>query len=1040
MRIQFTLLSIIFFSALLVIIPGNVSAETDEIILASVDRETICSGIEDNDEAETCRRQGQKSVHFTDSNNGWAVGTQGTILHTSNGGDSWARQTSGVSENLFSVHFTDSRNGWAVGKLGTILHTSNGGTTWAEQTSGVSSTDLHSVHFTDSSNGWIVGTSGTILHTINGGDDWDKQTNDVRAPLQSVHFIDNNKGWAVGNDGTMLHTINGGTTWTPQTNGVTGDLNSVHFTDSSNGWAVGAVDFGATILRTINGGTTWDLTPTSELGLPIPDTSSPSTTFSTLNSVHFASSKDGLAVGSNSQGGIALHTTDGGNTWNKVVVHTENLQTLSSVHIVDNTNAFAVGTVTGDSSPIHHISEPTPDIKSSGGSSSDGDVSAQTDEIILASVDYTRISCIDDEGNVVEQCNDRNQKSVYFTDSRNGWTVGLRGNILYTSNAGDTWNTQTSGVTVELESVYFTDSNNGWVVGGDGTILHTIDGGTTWAKQTNVVNTDLYSVYFTDSNNGWVVGRDGTILHTINGGTTWAKTIVATEALNSVHFIDNNKGWAVGDGGKILHTSNGGDTWAEQTNGVTGNLNSVYFTDSSNGWAVGFVAPFNAIVLRTTDGGTTWDLTPTDELGLSSSSLNSVHFANSKDGLAVGLNGTLGIALHTTDGGDTWSKVVVHPENPQSLKSLSSVHIVDNTNAFAVGTAANGDPIHHISGPIVSTLDIKSSGGSSSDWKKKPTFGKSWEVTSVQLVENGFTFNEYSLDITDNWHTDFTRTSAIIGDENHVDIKVYTDKILNSVTLSLGVPEVGDVSHAETDIIIQLQRNYTNVHDYDIVGTVHEQKESLVDVDKTMSSISKVKCTSISTDEMCYMVGIDFTVNAPLKSEVLAISAVDTNRRSTVTYINEGVEFTGESLLPANTHSFIDKKTSQSDADAILLTQQDRRYQIWEDNYGYLWTVNNYGTWLQITTPDFERHEDAATSVMTRAHSGFAQLMMDEGTKATLVFDSATIQSEVGESFVHAYPTVLDRSLDPILLENMKLEEILALEKSLNRFIYDDEW
>ncbi len=1016
MRIQFTLLSIIFFSALLVIIPGNVSAESDEIILASVDRETICSGIEDNDEAETCRRQGQKSVHFTDSNNGWAVGTQGTILHTINGGTTWTPQTNVLSGDLYSVHFIDNNKGWAVGDHGTILHTINGGTTWTPQTN-VLSGDLYSVHFIDNNKGWAVGDHGTILHTINGGTIWAEQTSNVNKPLRSVHFIDNNKGWAVGDGGTILHTINGGTTWT-KTNGVSGDLNSVHFTDSNNGWAVGNVNLNAIILRTINGGTTWTLTSTGELGLSHP---------STLSSVHFANSKDGLAVGGVTSG-IVLHTTNGGDTWSKLDVDSKS---LSSVHIVDDTNAFAVGTVTGDGSPIHHISGPI----------------VSTDNVILASVNNDRISCIDDEGNVVESCDNRDQKSVYFTDSNNGWTVGLRGNILYTSNGGDTWNTQTSGVTLDLNSVHFTDSRNGWVVGRDGTILHISEGGDSWNTQNSGFPRDLHSVHFTDSSNGWIVGDLGTILHTSDGGTTWnTQTSGVNKPLQSVHFIDNNKGWIVGDGGTILHTINGGDTWNPQTNGVSGNLNSVHFTDSSNGWAVGAV-DFGATILRTINGGTTWDLTPTDELGLpipdtsspstTFSTLNSVHFASSKDGLAVGSNSQGGIALHTTDGGDTWNKVVVHTEN---LQTLSSVHIVDNTNAFAVGVASNGNPIHHISGPIASTLDIKSSGGSSSDWKKKPTFGKSWEVTSVQLVENGFTFNEYSLDITDNWHTDFTRTSAIIGDENHVDIKVYTDKILNSVTLSLGVPEVGDVSHAETDIIIQLQRNYTNVHDYDIVGIIHEQKESLVDVDKTISSISKVKCTSISTDEMCYTVGIDFTVNAPLKSEVLAISAVDTNRRSTVTYINEGVEFTGESLLPANTHSFIDKKTSQSDADAILLTQQDRRYQIWEDNYGYLWTVNNYGTWLQITTPDFERHEDAATSVMTRAHSGFAQLMMDEGTKATLVFDSATIQSEVGESFVHAYPTVLDRSLDPILLENMKLEEILALEKSLNRFIYDDEW
>ncbi len=29
------------------------------------------------------------SVYFTDNSNGWAVGDNGTILHTTNGGEDW---------------------------------------------------------------------------------------------------------------------------------------------------------------------------------------------------------------------------------------------------------------------------------------------------------------------------------------------------------------------------------------------------------------------------------------------------------------------------------------------------------------------------------------------------------------------------------------------------------------------------------------------------------------------------------------------------------------------------------------------------------------------------------------------------------------------------------------------------------------------------------------------------------------------------------------------------------------------------------------
>ena len=66
-------------------------------------------------------------VSFTDANRGTAVGQNGTILRTTNGGATWARKTSGTSENLLSVSFTDANSGTAVGANGTILRTNDGG-------------------------------------------------------------------------------------------------------------------------------------------------------------------------------------------------------------------------------------------------------------------------------------------------------------------------------------------------------------------------------------------------------------------------------------------------------------------------------------------------------------------------------------------------------------------------------------------------------------------------------------------------------------------------------------------------------------------------------------------------------------------------------------------------------------------------------------------------------------------------------------------------------------------------------------------------
>jgi len=47
--------------------------------------------------------------------------------------DGWFEQTSGTTNDLEGVSFTDSDNGTAVGKDGTILRTTNGGATFVEE-------------------------------------------------------------------------------------------------------------------------------------------------------------------------------------------------------------------------------------------------------------------------------------------------------------------------------------------------------------------------------------------------------------------------------------------------------------------------------------------------------------------------------------------------------------------------------------------------------------------------------------------------------------------------------------------------------------------------------------------------------------------------------------------------------------------------------------------------------------------------------------------------------------------------------------------
>jgi photosystem II stability/assembly factor-like uncharacterized protein len=111
-------------------------------------------------------------VRFRDANTGWAVGGNesggfGVILVTTDGGESWLKLVQGHALN--SVCFVNTETGYAVGVNGAILKSTNGGINWKELKSGANRI-LFSVNFINPETGWVVGMNGIILKTTSGGE------------------------------------------------------------------------------------------------------------------------------------------------------------------------------------------------------------------------------------------------------------------------------------------------------------------------------------------------------------------------------------------------------------------------------------------------------------------------------------------------------------------------------------------------------------------------------------------------------------------------------------------------------------------------------------------------------------------------------------------------------------------------------------------------------------------------------------------------------------------------------------------------------
>ena len=97
----------------------------------------------------------------------------------------WTEIPIGTSADIFDLHFISINIGWVVGSNGTILKTSNGGITWSVQQSNLSS-NIYSVCFTDSLHGWVCGPDGNILKTTNGGENWIQKQSGVSENINSI--------------------------------------------------------------------------------------------------------------------------------------------------------------------------------------------------------------------------------------------------------------------------------------------------------------------------------------------------------------------------------------------------------------------------------------------------------------------------------------------------------------------------------------------------------------------------------------------------------------------------------------------------------------------------------------------------------------------------------------------------------------------------------------------------------------------------------------------------------------------------------------
>lgn len=247
----------------------------------------------------------------SDPRTAYALGDRGSLAVTTNAGQTWQRTAVPTSADLLDVGFASATTGYALDEAGGLFRTSTSGATWQPLDTGT--TDEPSAVAATLGAVLLVGPRGVRRSTDDGGT-FDAVT--ASAVRRARLFgIDRAEGSVVVYGAkALVRSADAGRTWRAirlpteiRRKRSRIDVSRVDFVSGSTGYLT--TDAGK-LWRTANGGRSW--------------TELPGVGTSDLNGLAFSSATSGFVLRSSfgdfDRYGVALHTSDGGRTWQPQLV------------------------------------------------------------------------------------------------------------------------------------------------------------------------------------------------------------------------------------------------------------------------------------------------------------------------------------------------------------------------------------------------------------------------------------------------------------------------------------------------------------------------------------------------------------------------------------------------------------------------------------------------------------------------------------------------------------------------------------------------
>ena len=259
---------------------------------------------------------------FNNARQGWAVGSEGTVWHSFDGGESWTlisklgeadpNQWSFVSAG--KIQFIDDNVGWILEPFG-VWRSADGGKSWRRVRGGSKPGGPVAGIFGDQT-AVVAFSNGDVYSTSDGCRSWNSVEVIKDGNIRHLDGLDSQFSWLVGYgppsyDSRVSYSHDGGKMW--RNSGeipYKGSIYFVQFLNQEEGWAVGAIPAGTRagqqdpiglVLHTNTAGKTWQ-----QLTAPRGE--------NFFEAIHFADPQRGWLLARNS----LYRTNDAGMSWSIV--------------------------------------------------------------------------------------------------------------------------------------------------------------------------------------------------------------------------------------------------------------------------------------------------------------------------------------------------------------------------------------------------------------------------------------------------------------------------------------------------------------------------------------------------------------------------------------------------------------------------------------------------------------------------------------------------------------------------------------------------